>query len=524
MAENSEKSSGRSKKTSFSIFSVIILALIVFSFILAPSISGFMDGNQELVFGFYAGKKIEYSANSYFARQISYFNSQKEYYKRRGINEQMMGRYVWQDAFNATVQHLGLMEMAQESGVVIPEKQVSKLLAQYFTDDAGNFMEKEFNEASDSRLSQLRESFRERLIKARISQNLSQDIFFNEGFNQFIKQMSLPERNFNYLVFSNSDFPESEVRNYAKEHPDIARKIKIKRLDLGTDEINARTVYQNIQQGSTSFDKEIAKNLTSQNKPDLKAEPNWEYYFNLKNQFKQEDLDAIFKLQKSELSPLVQSGGRWLIIRGETPAVSINIKDDKELQALTSYIQRAEKAMIQSFNEERAKKIKDLAAKQGLQRAARQSDMTVKESGFFPINYGGIPFLKSATSTSGDYIFNSALEKEDFYKTAFSLRKGEISDSILLASQAIILELKDEITETDSFTAAYQGRSLAIDPESPKKPEDPSKGQYDFSQYLDQSIERNFVQYQSTELDRYIKDSKNFVNNFDKAITKVFKQ
>ena len=96
-----------------------------------------------------------------------------------------------------------------------------------------------------------------------------------------------------------------------------------------------------------------------------------------------------------------------------------------------------------------AEQFKARAEESDFQTAAREFNLfPSKESDYFPINYGSI-FQKKPMTVNGQNSdeLSSAVNNELFFEELFSLKKGEISEPIVLTNYLLVFEMTDEREE-----------------------------------------------------------------------------
>ena len=112
---------------------------------------------------------------------------------------------------------------------------------------------------------------------------------------------------------------------------------------------------------------------------------------------------------------------------------------------------RNEKGMLEDYVLQTANRFAEAARTAGFETAAEdfeETTLTVETSNLFGINYGNASSLPSLPSQG---IFTSLEKNESFFKKAFALKSGEISEPILAGSEVAVLTLEEE-KEVDEYT------------------------------------------------------------------------
>ena len=102
-----------------------------------------------------------------------------------------------------------------------------------------------------------------------------------------------------------------------------------------------------------------------------------------------------------------------------------------------------ERGIIEDYLEQKAKTFIETAKIGGFAHEAAVNDLIVQTSNPITLNYGNAAILPQISYQS-DTFFAAGLRNDTFFKKAFALKQGEISEPILLGSNVLVLQLDEE--------------------------------------------------------------------------------
>ena len=102
-----------------------------------------------------------------------------------------------------------------------------------------------------------------------------------------------------------------------------------------------------------------------------------------------------------------------------------------------------ERGIIEDYLEQKAKTFTEAAKIGGFSQEASINDLVVQTSNSITLNYGNAAILPQISSQA-DSFFTAGVRNETFFKKAFALKEGEISEPILLGSNVLVLKLEEE--------------------------------------------------------------------------------
>jgi hypothetical protein len=109
---------------------------------------------------------------------------------------------------------------------------------------------------------------------------------------------------------------------------------------------------------------------------------------------------------------------------------------------------KKERGKIEDWFMAKAKAFTEVARTKGLDAACAEAGLAKKTTAPFTVNYGNVEIM-SPVPVDGTPELAAASKDESFFKAAFSLSQGAISDPVLLGNSIVVLQLAEE-TVADS--------------------------------------------------------------------------
>ncbi len=430
--------------------SLIILIVIVVTFIGGP-LAGKLGASGQVIFGKYGSEVIDLRPGNYLTRQ------------RNLIAEQLGGEYgdqtsfdlvvyqIWKGAFERTVIHTAILHDFNESGMHITESRVDLALTSYpgyLTN--GVFDEDKYRQTSNIEKHSNRDLVEEELIHSQYTSDVlaSQKVSSHEL--EFIKSMGTPERKFRYVTISMDAYPNDRLTDYGETHAKLFQKISISRILIRSSAEDAQNLRNQIE-----ADQAIFGELAGAHSQDAFANSGGEmgelWYHELRADFANlGDLDNLFSLPDGTISEVLpMSGDSWAIFRIDSSSSPIDLKSSEDLEEALSYMKRYEKGMLEDYLIEEGYRFSTTAFSTSFEAASVSLERPYFSTGFFPINYGNLsfrnnPFMKQIADEAGNPILPGASSNLAFFKRAFSIKPGEVSEPLILNNEAVILQLIEE--------------------------------------------------------------------------------
>ncbi len=426
--------------------SIAILVLVVVTFIGAPLFRGLLKTGGEIIFGQYDGEDIKYTGNNYFSRQLDAFVQKYQDSGNSNANSQTQLYQIWKSAFDSTVYHIAILQSAAKSGLYISEHRIDKALTQYGPYmDNGKFSPALYKATSNSQRFATRQIYREELTQQQYLSDI-QSTLASSKEKMFIKEMSNPERNFEFVSLDFSTYPTSEVIAYGKENKKLFSKININRISLKNDKKAAETIYKQLKANPSQFE-DLAQNQSTDIYADKGGDMGWVTYHSLESDFSdRKNLDTLFTQKPGTLSSLVKTPYGYSIYRCNKEAAAPDFTSDDTVKDIRNYLLATEKGKIEDYFVAKAKKFIKQAKIDGFNNAGTTMGLTYHLTDYFPINYGNSYFIKQIKTIDNSKDFDAVATDDRALKALFSIKKNQFTDPILLNNSVIVAQMLNEKT------------------------------------------------------------------------------
>ncbi len=498
MAEEEVKEKKAKKKSDNAKIGAVIV-LVISALVFIPTggsavIQSIMQKRNTPVFGKYKGEKIEYKAGSDMALNVA---NKAQVFQSYGYDVSQIYSYIFESAFEETVQNMYYNEAIKTSGYSVPKSAVNRMILPFFRDETGAFSKKLFNQTDESKKSELRAAALQDLTISRFTD----DVFGNNGLyglkvsskeSAFVASMGTEKHAFQLAAFSTNTLPKEEAVKYAKNNMDTFRRYNLSAITL-SEKIDADNTLKQIQNGEITF-ADAVSTISEKLLTDSEGKITDAYYYQLKNQISSdEDLATVVALSKDALSPVVQTTRGYTIFRCDGAFTAIDLEDDAAVDAVTTYIKSNEMSYIENYYTGIANKfiydtstlapvIMDISdgTEGRVLNPASYADKRLIDAGGenivefnsfelacknygtnavnvseFPVNYGNSAFLDKIPSDVSE--LSSLATNSNAMKTMFALKENEISEPFVLGSNVIVVKCtsiqKDDVAEKDDYAA-----------------------------------------------------------------------
>lgn len=477
------------------LFSVIILVIIVVTFVGAPLLSNLAQQGR-IVFGKYGKEEITFYPGNYLSRQKDIIADQmRSSLENQNENVQLQAYRVWRAAFERTVVHTAILQEAEKSGVHISDDKIDITLTEYgpYVRN-GEFQEDIYKNTSNSQRYTNRKLFRQDLLEQQYREDLSKEYKYSTKEMEFIKSMASPERSFQFIEFHFEDFPGDQVLLYGKNNPNLFQQIKLSRITITSNEEDANQVLTQLREDPSRFE-EIARTQSEDAFAEKGGDMGWRRYYSMEPDFEsEEELQKIFALEQEEISDVVNTSFGWVIYRCDQQSQEPDFTNPDTLEEVRYYMERYERGMIEDFMVQRANTFITDTENSTFTSAAEKIDKDIQNTGFFPINYGTVFFLKPIADPAGEnQQLQGAAFREDFFRIAFSTPLGKPGEPIVLEEKVVVLQPKEERTPPDADLAIIESYYTYI-----------------------------LQQFQQEETTEFYTNSDKLVDNFNSVFTEFF--
>ena len=426
--------------------SLVVLVIITVTFIGTPAIGRFAGAGAGTVFGTYDDIAIEHRRGNYFDSQILQISQQRRNSGFRQDSE-TEARTVVRQAFRRAAYRVAVLAEASSAALAVSEERIDGELIRsgpYVV--GGVFSEERYNATPATQRKVNRRLVEEQLLERQYFSDLT-SVHTSSQAVGFFRDMAAVERRFRVAAFSFAALPQAEMRQFGDDNAAQFRRIKLSRI-LVRDGDDAEDVLRRLQDGSSTFE-QLAR-LFSADDVAAGGEVGWRYFYDLERDFDSaEAAEAVFALAPGEHTEVLTSRFGEVIYRADAALVAPDFESEEALAAVQDYLQRYERGFVEDYYTARAADFQQSAQAAGFADAAEALGVATFESGFFPINYQNLIAVSSVRADdSGGPSANESLQSapfhEDFFKRAFTLAAGAVSEPIVLGDRVLVLEMLEE--------------------------------------------------------------------------------
>lgn len=421
------------------IASTIVLAVIVVTFIAAPTVTGFL-GSGAVSFGSYAGRSIDHTNDNFFGsqvRQLAQFQS-----------NQVPPEALWRQAFQNAAFRVAIQVEAEEAGVLISNPLIDNELRQFgpYLDASGQFSPQLFRETPDADRARYRQEIQESLLQQAWLDVRVTGPRYPEALVRRILQLSYPQRKFDYVSFSGEDFPLTQARSWGQENGKLFQTMVLSRITITTSEKDAQQVRGEAERGERTFES-LAEAYSKDRFAQLGGSMGRVPYHELLPDFADEaDLQALFLLPSGSLSPVFKTPVGWAFYRVQEAAKPADLQDEQTLKAIREYLIANERGLVDDFLKRQAEEFTRVARERNWEAAVRQVGKTSRQTDFLAINFGNHPLLPSV-GPGPDGELAGLSSSEEFYRQAFVLPVGGLTPPLGLNRRIFVFRLAEVRTE-----------------------------------------------------------------------------
>jgi hypothetical protein len=306
--------------------------------------------------------------------------------------------------------------------------------------------------------------------------------------------MAQSQRDFDIAAFRVRDLPESEVIAYINANAVLFRSVRLSQVTVTSSEREAKQILAQVKSEALSFE-DAAKAQSQDSYADRGGDTGLRSAFEFVEIIPDEkDRESVLSLGLNEISSLVKTRDGWAFFRCEEALNEAELTDIATIEKARNYIFDNERAVAEDYFFAEAEKFRVDAAERGFDAACYSAGITKSSVGPLAVNYGDTDLFPSVTSFDVQ-VLSGAATNENFWRSAFSTKVGEVSAPVVLGENVVLLYPKEEISIDD------ENRQSIID--------------Y-FTQWASNAIESGL---RRTLLDP---DGKKFEDNFDETYDKIF--
>ncbi|MDR2149419.1 MAG: SurA N-terminal domain-containing protein [Spirochaetaceae bacterium] len=441
---------------------LIVLIIVIIAFVLVPALVPEAGGGQSMTlnFGSYNKIPLNYVAGNYFS-QIR--ESLARYYQQSANtnNSFLIDYQTWQQAFNQTVVHTGILDEMKSAGYKIPDSVVDRevaLLPQF--QENGRFSTAKYRQMSSIDRIALWRQVRDSLIEELYREDIS-GLRVASQEAPFFKTMASTVRSFECVFFPLINYPEKEVVAYITRNADQFRSIHLSKITITSSQREAQQVLDSIRSGTETF-ADAARNHSTDAYAEQGGDMGLKMVYELSAEIPEAEQAALFALEQGSLTDLITVDSQWIFFRIEEAVYSADTTDATTINKVRSYLLTEQRGQIEDYFLQQAQQVvnavseersfADIVAEQGLEK---------KSFGPLPLNYGSVDLFTPLSSFDVAELSEAAYN-ENFWQTAFiKTAPGTPSEPIVIGSNVVVLYPLEEKVESDEavqyLETAYAG-------------------------------------------------------------------
>jgi hypothetical protein len=279
--------------------------------------------------------------------------------------------------------------------------------------------------------------------------------------------MEQEKRSFSLAAFNTTGYPDSEKIAYGKEHADDFVKYDMSVITT-TDEAEANKILKRLNSNEITFGDAVTE-YSEKNYSNGQGKLTSNYAYQLKNIIPTDaDFKTVTALAKDATSDPIKTERGYSLFHVDGAAVQPDFSDNDMVVVVYNYLKSYQTGHIEDYFTNIAKEFSAKAASNGFAAACREYGINDINIPAFPLNYGNVSILPKVPSDTVKEI-SGAASNDNFLKTAFSLKKDEISDPVVLGNNILVLRL-DNVTneepESGTTTTALASELAGYDRKS----------------------------------------------------------
>ena len=467
----SEKKKSGSGNTMLKYIGLAIVGLAVVGLIFSSVFSGRGGGANNLVFGTYGDRDIVYTSDNSFGQAV--VSTMANY--NAGVEQDNQFytfiRYMaWQEAFSSIVFNTAIAYHLDQSGYEPSSRAVDRRVIEfgrYRTN--GEFDEEKYINASPGLKESDRVLMREQLTLSTWGQDVLDSQYHSKAQLDFLWDMRSEEGTYNYISVPFTDFPETEVIEYANSNSELFSRLPVSRITISEEESATDVVNQleeRRQELNAFFDLavEYSEDAYSEDGGSMGATD----FYRISELVGSENTGLIFASAEGEISGPFETDYGWMVFRVDG---GLETTDPAErIEDIRSYMLQNEVGIIEDAILAQAEQLRVKAiTSDSFQIAMEVEGIEVMTTSPFPINFAADSLLGGSPENSGDPVLSGTASSEDFWGKVVPLtRIGAVSQPVVLNGSVAIFSListdnQDDIDYWDSLVDYEIARSRQND-------------------------------------------------------------
>lgn len=434
------------KKLSFGWWlGMIVLILIAITFVLPTGALFTGNTNTDIVFGKYGKENITFAYNNYFHQQYQNIASQ---YSSSGQSGTQAAYQIWWSAYQNTVFHTALGQMAGKAGIIAAPDAVNRAIIEsgVYNKD-GKFDTATYNAASAESKAQIKQQITESLPSSIVMNDIS-TVLSSQAEMDYVGNMAASTRTFDYVMFGTDSYPDDLAIQYAMNDPQPFVELGISMFSL-SDEETAKQVAADIAAGTISFDDASAQYDVGSALSDEVAS----YYMIAMNFANQDEVNQLFSEQPGAVvGPYANPYGYYSIYRVDSAPTSPDFGNPNSVLAVKQYLALNQSETISAYAQERATAFAE-AAKADFTAAMDEFSTEVSAVSATPANIGNSTYMGSFSNSDPNQGLANAATDKNVMRSLFTEPVGTVVGPFKSGSNYVVAEVTGE--QTSSGTANY---------------------------------------------------------------------
>ncbi len=444
-----KKPKNKNRKSIGWVIGIVILILISITFVLPTTI--FSTGSAaDTVLGTYNGKKIKLS-DTYLQNQIS--NLANQY---GGINSIDTYIQVLTQAYQTTVYAEALGQMAKSAGFKVTDEAVDNMIIEsgIYNDENGNFSADIYNSTDRYSRDMTREMIATQLPALTVQSEIVAGMQTADAELELISALAAYTRTFDYVLINSTSYPAAKTEEYAMGNPKDFMQVGVSILSVA-DEETAKGIYDNIMNGTTTFEAAVSESSTDSYKSNA-GSMGEVFFFELSSLCTDElGADKVFSTGIGEISEPIATTNGYSIFKVNSEVAMADFTDADTVRQANAHIASVDPDLMNAYiDETEATFSSRIANGEDFLEVASDMGLTVVNVSDTNANPAGFPLLSSFSYTDpSGYLYYATATDTDLTKTLFSSDEGTVLPAISTNGAKIVVKVgAEKVAEEDDTT------------------------------------------------------------------------
>ncbi len=436
-----------SKIITYIILAVISVVLIVG--IVVPSL-GSSSSSNSITFGSYNGEDIVFTPGNYFYRQ---YQAQAQ---QSSGSDATAAYQIWNGAYQGTVFHTAMTQMADEVGIVVAEETLNQQIIDSGAYDKDGKFDNATYEATSIESRNALQTQMEDLIPTRIIIGDMASSLSPAGEIEYIKALGEASKAFEYVVFDASLYPDDLTREFGMNNPSEFTMIDISIISVAT-EAEALDIKSKVDGGEMTFaDAAVQYSLDALAADGGKA--GVYYLHEVKGNFaNEEEVNELYSAAEGTVTRPFETASGFALYQIDQKPFAADFNDADVLDNVRSYIQDNNPELTDTYIKNAGEQfIADIKGGSSFADASSALSLDTNSVSLTPVDVNSSSFLIGFQYTDQGGYLNSISSEIDSMKALYSTEVGEVS-SLLDANGSYVVATVIESAPLEGSAADYIG-------------------------------------------------------------------